>query len=392
MEVKKSIEAHVRFLASDIGPRGTGTIGEKRAADYVSECLNQWGIPHERLTCRTIISMNHYPLIIDAMGLLAIILYPLDGSFTRWLAALLALLVAPFMALTIRTSVNPLRVFLPKVTSPSVLGKIEPVGKVDLQVVLLSHLDSNKCRLAWKPERLGSLEPLTYVTLLVQALFGVLYLAGAITGQRWSIWALSLLPGAYMLAIVIILVLDDRAPYSPGANDNASSVGVVLDIAQELSQQPLANTRVWLAFTGAEETDHFGLRSVLERHPQEMRPALFIDLEGVGAGDLVNVTRHGIGLHYSPDPELLEMAKKISLEHPKWEIRGEKMTMSEEVSTLTHLGYRAVCICGYDRQTHALPQWHQPGDTCENLDANSLLKARDFTRALLQAIDQLKSI
>jgi hypothetical protein len=92
------------------------------------------------------------------MGCLAIILYPLDGSITRWLAALLALLVAPFMALTIRTSVNPLRVFLPKVTSPSVLGKIEPAGKVESQVVLLAHLDSNKCRLTWKPERLCSLE------------------------------------------------------------------------------------------------------------------------------------------------------------------------------------------------------------------------------------------
>jgi hypothetical protein len=123
-----------------------------------------------------------------------------------------------------------------------------------------------------------------------------------------------------------------------------------------------------------------------------MRPALFIDLEGVGAGDLVYVTRHGIGLHYSPDAEWVDLVRKVSLEHPEWGIRGEKMTMSEEVSTLTHLGFRAVCICGYDRQTHALPQWHQPGDTCENLDANSLLKARDFTRALLQAIDQLKSI
>ena len=399
MEVKKSIEAHVRILASDIGPRGTGTAGEKKAADYVSDCLNQWGIPYERLTCRTIHSMNHYPLIIDAMGLLAIILYPLGGSITRWLAAGLALLVAPFMALTIRTSVNPLRIFLPKVNSPSVLGKIEPLGEVHHQVVLLAHLDSNKCRLTWKPERLRSLEPLTYVTLLVQAFFGVLYLVGAITGLRWSIWALSWLPGAFMVAMVITLVLDDRTPYSPGANDNASSVGVVLEVAQELCQEALASTRVWLAFTGAEETDHFGLRSILRArspemraHPQWMREALFIDLEGVGAGDLVYVTRHGIGLHYSPDPELLEMAKKVSWEHPEWEMRGEKMTMSEEVSTLTHLGFRAVCICGYDRQTLALPQWHQPDDIYENLDADSLLRARNYVRALLQAIDQKKSI
>jgi hypothetical protein len=388
VEVNQSIEAHVRFLASDIGPRGTGTAGEKSAADYVAGCLSQWGIPFERLTCRTILSMNHYPLIINAMGILAILLYPLDGSLTRWLAAGLALLVAPFMALTIRTSVNPLRVLLPKVESPSVLGKIEPAGKANLQVVLLAHLDTNKCRLTWKPERLSSLEPLTYVTLLVQSLFGCLYLAGAITGQRWNIWALSLLPGAYLVAMVITLVLDDRTPYSPGANDNASSVGVVLALAEGLSRQTLEHTRVWLAFTGAEETDHFGLRSVLQAHPQEIRQALFVDLEGVGAGDLVLVTRHGIGLHYSPDPGLLAIAQKVSREHPEWEVRGAKMTESEEVSTLTHLGYRAICLSGYDLQTHALPQWHQLSDTFENIDPAALSKAKDFTWALLRAIDQ----
>jgi hypothetical protein len=388
VEVSPSIEAHVHFLASEIGSRGTGTAGEKSAADYVAGCLGKWGIPFERLTCRTILSMNHYPLIINAMGIMALLLYPLDGSFTRWLAAGLALLVAPFMALTIRTSTNPLRVFLPKVESPSVLGKIEPAGKASLQVVLLAHLDTNKCRLTWKPEHLSSLEPLTYVTLLVQLLFGVLYLAGAITGQRWSIWALSLLPGVYLVAMVVTLVLDDRTPYSPGANDNASSVGVVLALADEFSRQALRNTRVWLAFTGAEETDHFGLRSILQLHPQEMGQALFVDLEGVGAGDLVLVTRHGIGLHYSPDPGLLDIAQKVSREHPEWEMRGEKMTESEEVSTLTHLGYRAVCISGYDRQTQALPQWHQLTDTFENLEPAALLKARDYTLALLRAIDQ----
>ena len=391
-EVTESIIAHVRFLTSNIGPRGTGTGGESKAAEYVSQCLDKLGITSECFTCRTIISMNHYPLIIDAMGLLSIILYPLDGGLLRWIAALLALLVAPFMALTIRTSVNPLRLFLPKVTSPSVLGKVEPTGQVKHQVVLLSHIDTNKCRLTWKPERLRALEPLTYVTLFVQAFLGVLFLIGALVGQRWGIWLVSLLPGAYLLAMSITLILDDRTSYSPGANDNASSVGVVLDLARELTQQPLTCTRVWLAFTGAEETDHFGLRSILASRPQEMRQMLFIDLEGVGSGDLIYVTRHGIGLHYFPDSHLQRLAEGVSRSNLGWMVQGQKMTMSEEVSTLTHLGFRAICIAGRDPLTHGLTKWHQPDDTCENLNPRALLRARDFTRALLAAIDQEISI
>jgi hypothetical protein len=384
----KSIEGHIQFLASSIGPRGTGMVGEKKAANYVSDCLMKWGIPLEQFSCTTIRSMNHYPLIINAMGLLAVILYPLDGSPTRWVAAILALLVAPFMGLTIRTSTNPLRIFLPKVNSPGVLGKIEPMGEVERQVVLLSHLDTNQCRLTWKPERLSGLEPLTYVTLVIQSTLGILYLVGVIIGQRWGIWTLSLVPSVYLLIMMITLILDDRTPYSPGANDNASSVGVVLDIAHDLSQQALIHTRVWLAFTGAEETDHFGLRSILKAHTQDLRPALFIDLEGVGAGNLVFVTRHGIGMHYLPDPELMNIAKKVSHNHREWGVRGKKMVMSEEVSTLTHLGYRAICIAGYDPLTHALPKWHQLDDIYENLDPVALLRAKQFTCSLLQTIDQ----
>jgi hypothetical protein len=158
-------------------------------------------------------------------------------------------------------------------------------------------------------------------------------------------------------------------------------------MAKSLSSQPLAHTRVWFAFSGAEETDHFGLRSILQAHPSDLRQACFLDLEGVGAGQLVMVTRHGIGLHYVPDQGLLQLAKEVARDHPEWHMEGKKMIMSEEVSTLTHLGYRAVCIAGFDPHTGGLPEWHQRTDTVDNLDPDALLKARNFTRAFLKKID-----
>lgn len=388
---------HARALAEGIGPRGTGTDGEARAAEYVAGRLAEWGIAAERLECRTIRSMNHYPLAVNALGLAALMLYPLDGDAFRWAAAILGLMVAPFMAMTIRTSSNPLRWLLPKASSPSVLGIINPRGGAmpdgtaiaRRQVVLLAHLDSNKCRLAWKPERLGALEPLARLTLAVQVLLGLLLLAGAILGDRWTPWLLALVPGAYLVGMAVTLLRDDREPYSPGANDNASSVGVALELACELSQQPLKHTQVWLGFTGAEETDHFGLRSILATHPAELerQNTLFIVLEGVGAGELVYATRHGIGLHYAPDAELVKLAAETARAHPEWGVRGEKMTMSEEVSTLTWRGYRAICICGRDPRTGGLGQWHRAEDTCANLSAAALERAKGFTRAMLERID-----
>ena len=147
-----------------------------------------------------------------------------------------------------------------------------------------------------------------------------------------------------------------------------------------------------MAFTGAEETDHYGLRSILVAQPQEMSQAVFIDLEGVGSEEISYVTRHGIGLHYYPDEALIKLAQKIAQENLDWEIRGEKMVMSEEVSTLTHLGFRALCISGRDPLTGGMSKWHQTDDIVEYLNPFSLLKAKNYTRALLQAIDQEEAI
>ena len=66
--------------------------------------------------------------------------------------------------------------------------------------------------------------------------------------------------------------------------------------------------------------------------------------------------------------------------------------MSEEVSTLTNRGYRAVCIAGNDSHTHGLSKWHQLDDTFANLDPAVLLKAKYYACALLNAIDLGKLI
>ena len=40
---------------------------------------------------------------------------------------------------------------------------------------------------------------------------------------------------------------------SPGANDNASGVGVVLELMHYYSKKPLKNTEILAVFTGCEE-------------------------------------------------------------------------------------------------------------------------------------------
>jgi len=382
-----SLLSQVCALAEEIGPRGTGTPGEAAAADYVAELVSALGLEVERQTFRAVASQNAFPMGINLVALLAVIIYPLGSPLTRWTGAGLALSVAPMLWQTIRTADSPLRPFLPQVTSRNVVTRVEPQGELCQRVVILAHLDTNRCRIIWQSSTVQYLEPLAYLTLAMLASLGLLYLAGALLGGPAWVWWASLLPAGYVVGTVISLWHDDRTPYSCGANDNAASVAVALEIGTRLVAQPLDSTQVWLAFTGAEETDHAGLYTLLREYDAAMREAAFIGLEGVGSGEIVILTRQGLCAHYRPDPGLLALAERVAARRPELGVNAAQMTMEDEVGTLRRRGYRALCIAGRDPATGTLPHWHRADDTVDTISAQVLERAADFVMALLEELD-----
>jgi Peptidase family M28 len=399
--------ADVQLLAGTIGPRGTGTPGEAAAADYVAGQLTALGLPVERHTFQAVAAQNAFPLAVDLVALLAVAIYPLGGSLTHWIAAGLALSTAPLLWHTIRTSSSPLQPLLPHVTSGNVVARIEPESQVRERAIVLAHLDTNRYRMAWKAGTVRWLEPLTYLTLAILASLGVLYLAGALLGGPQWVWWVSLLPAGYVIGTVVTLWLEERNPHTSGAHDNAASVAVALEIGRRLAAQPLDSTQVWLAFTGAEETDHAGLYYLLRHHdpllavgatprrrsrPQGVddRPlsqAAFVGLEGLGSGDLVYLTLQGLCSHYRPDPELLALAAGVAARRPELGAHPAQMKGEDEVGTLRRKGYRAICIAGRDPETGTLPHWHRPDDTADTVSAEFMGRAADYVLEFLKGLD-----
>jgi hypothetical protein len=273
-----------------------------------------------------------------------------------------------------------------------VLTRIEPQGEPNHCVVILAHLDTNRCRLAWQSSASRSLEPLTYLTLAMLASLGVLYMAGALLAGAPTIggwlWLASLLPAVYVVGMVITLVKDDRTPFSPGAHDNAASVAVALEIGARLVAHPLTRTQIWLAFTGAEETDHAGLYTLLRRYGATLRQATFIGLEGLGSGELVYLTRQGLCAHYRPDAALEATATSVASHRPELGAREAHMTGEDEVGTLRRAGYRAICVAGLDPKTGTLPHWHRADDTVDTLSLPFMERAASFLMALLEELDR----
>jgi len=376
----------VRYLAGTIGPRGTGGPAEAAAADYVAQRLGGLGLAAERHPFRCVPSQNAFPIAISLLALLAVLVYPLAGTLTRWLAAVLSLGAGWSLWQTIRDDFNPVWTLLPKVRSQNIEARLPPKGDLRRKAVLLAHLDTNRCRLLWQSLSVRSLTPMTWLTLSVPFCMGLLYLAGAILGgMLW--WWLSLPFAAYELGAIIILIRDDRTPYSPGAHDNAASVAVALEVAQRLSAAPLQSTEVWLVFDGAEETDHAGVHDLLRRHGAELREAAFFGLEGLGSGELVYLTRQGVCAYYYPAPELLAAAQAVAAQHPEFGFGPAQMVAEDDVRTLRTRGYHAIGIAGRDPQTGILPHWHRPDDTPDTVSEQSMQRAADILCALLKEMD-----
>jgi hypothetical protein len=347
----------------------------------------------DRQTFRAVASQNAFPQAINATALVALAVYALGGAVGHCIGAGLALASAPLLWQTIRTSNSPLRPLLPKVESRNVVARIEPRGELRRHAVLLAHLDTNRCRLAWQSAAVRSLEPLIFLTLAVLAMLGLLLLAGALLGgPRWVLWA-ALVPAGYVAGTAVTLWLDERTPYSPGAHDNAAGAAVALEAARRLAQNPLEHTQIWLAFTGAEETDHAGLYALLGRGAVGQGPtvpagAAFIGLEGLGSGDLVYLTRQGLCDHYTPDPLLRALAADAAAQRPELGAQAGEMLIEDEVGTLRRLGYPALGIAGRDPATGTLPRWHRRDDCPDTVSGEFMERAVGLVMALLDGIDQ----
>jgi len=102
--------------------------------------------------------------------------------------------------------------------------------------------------------------------------------------------------------IVIGAHADTKAP-SPGANDNASGLAVMLELARVLAQAPVTPTVRFIAF-GAEEIagssaddHHFGSRGYVAALSSAQKASIagMVSVDMVGYGDTFNVRSMGIG-------------------------------------------------------------------------------------------------
>jgi hypothetical protein len=389
--IQRTLE-HIRQLSESIGGRGSCTPQELRAAEYSAEQLRSLGAKDVHIETFKAIPSTYWPFALAfALAILGSLLALfLGGKGVLALGAALNILGAWTMFAETEFADHWGRAVLPKNQSQNVVAYIPSRGQPRQRVVLCAHLDTHRTPIFYSSKTwhtiFSALVALAFVSMLLGGLgFGL----GAALDWHWARWlgfALALIQ-AFALGLCLHA---DRTPYSPGANDNASGVAIVLEMARQLVAEPLRQTEIHLALTGCEEVGAYGSAAYLDAHAGELgEDAMYIILDEVGQGTIKYLTSDGLILKHKTHPHALELARQVAASLPEINTRKGAGIAYTDALVATIRGLPALTLCALpSRASGEASHWHQMSDTLEHVNESTLRDVTRFTWQILQFIDQ----
>jgi len=377
----------VRLLSEEIGPRRPTGAGERQASELVCDRLAKQGIAVEKRPFDgypTFALPYGIPLAVALLGLPVVKRRPLVASA---LAAAGGALISAEDGLVRR----PLTRVLAKSPSRNLVATIEPREAAERTICLTCHLDSSRSGIMFSSHFL----PFLHAWIATQgAAFPTAIAAPLLRRFRFGRRMTSVAYGVLFAGLGLLIERELRGVDVPGANDNASGVGVVAALAGEIDAEPLASTRVICLFTGCEEAGLLGADAFvreLEAGSAAWRSWTFLNFDGVGAPATLRFLRQeGVLTKWPADAHLARIAQEISQRRPELGLEGTSHNggLTYDTTPVMARGGRAIT---FSTQDSTIPNYHSPTDTVENLDVSALGRAIEVGREMLAAIDRGES-
>ena len=165
-----------------------------------------------------------------------------------------------------------------------------------------------------------------------------------------------------------------------GANDNASGVAVILDLASRLSVEDFPTMEFWFVSTGSEESGLAGMDAFMDRHGDGLPrdSTFFINVDSVGQGELHYFTGEGM-LNITSFSERLVEAATEAVESLKLQGVTPKVFRLGQTDAIVpaNRGYHTILLAATDERG-IVPDWHWETDIRERLDYDLIEKASEF--------------
>jgi Peptidase family M28 len=275
-EVGMDAFAEAEALVDEFGPRPPGSDAERRAAQHL--CGRLEGLGREA----HVEAFSVWPAwaIGYAINAGIAIVGSVVSVSSATLGTGLVLLAAILTFLDLAGIAPTTRRLLGRRASQNVVswGDRDKPGAL----FLVAHYDTG-------PTRTRPLRPLFLAMLIVLAC--CVLRAGGMSGTALTI--VQFIPTVALILYIALLLDIALSPSTPGENDNASGVAVVLRLAERLGE--LDYFGVHVLFTGSQKAMAQGMRAFLQAHRRELKPGdtVVLNVDAVGGGELRETKKEG---------------------------------------------------------------------------------------------------
>jgi len=286
-EPRRAFE-HIDKLAYEIGPRLAGTRGGQQAARYIQKQLESHGYKPEVQEFSFIpraVKMRARAISLIAAFAASLLLPPL-ASLAAFLLAVLLGYALPYIT--------------PKRLGRNIAAALAP-GEPKARLIIGGHYDSARC--AVRPG-LNTFVKFAFLPTIITFLVLSLARLAWIPPLAWSIAWVCLAP--FFLAVCAVLISASSKRVSPGANDNASGVAVMLEAARVAAESPPSDIGLTFVAFDAEEQGLIGSSEFVKKQKSVGKLAM-LNLDTVGAGKRAFVVEgNGLFRRRRTTPELNE--------------------------------------------------------------------------------------
>jgi aminopeptidase YwaD len=377
--------AHVQHLAGAIGPRVSGTPGERQAAEYLAAQLKEYGYPVEMHsyqfpffearrvevqqvgTPRPLLSQSlFYSAPTPPSGLEADVVFagqgrPADFEGKR-LTGTIALMERGAITFREKVANAAARGAVAALIHNNAAGIISGTltQRSDIPAVTIAQDDGRRLADAVQQGRVR-------MRLLVDTVFETRTATNVVATKRGTTRPdETIVVGAHF----------DSVPHGPGANDNASGVAATLEAARVLSAARMARTVQFVLFSG-EELGLFGSAAFAAERRHGV--VAMVNLDMVGWGE-----RLMVGASPGRDESIVNAAERTA-QRLGITVSRFRSGASDHVSFERHGIPTVFFHRGVD------PYYHQPTDVPANVAPRHLDEAARLLVGLLQELTQVRA-
>ena len=382
----KRLHTHLEKLSVDFPHRGSCTLNEGMAQSYCAEVLRSLGLKPEAQEFRSVASAYRPFILASALLLLT---YPLF----QWMplaAGLLAAAVTISALMELMLMPNLLTLILPKSNSRNLIVRI-PAGRESRRIlVVMSHIDSHRTPWIFRTpttfrvyQLLSTMAMLAFVELPVLYgldLLGVFHLSGIYAA-----------PALALIAVIFFMTLQaEHSPYTAGANDNASGVALLLELARRFRAKPLEYQDVWLVISGCEEVGAHGARAFVKRYGKELRDAVVLVIDNIAGKDTVPCyyEKETMLLPMKYPSDMLALAREVAEANPAFGARpfSQRGAYTDGTPVL-QAGLSCISIVNHTASGW-IPYWHHPDDTLSHIDWEAYHRSIGFILKLIERLEK----